>query len=373
MKITILRVGLAIQEKEGTYNVQEIGLSKALCNLGYEADVVYFLDSIERLLCSCKNSNVKYLPCKSIGHQIIIKKSVLSEIDSDAMIIFCDNKLSSNIVIRWCNDRRIPYMCYFGLYKTDSSRVLNKIIGGLITRLNRRELKNSINVTKTNAVKNILEANDVPVKGVIPVGLDEELLRKEEDIGVIVDVRKKLGINLESKVLLFVGRLTEVKNPLLAIEIIERFIECGEDFTLILIGNGRLKAQVLKRIDNSKCKDHIIYIEQVPYELMFQYYMTADCFLNFSNIEIFGMAILESLYYGCRVIAYKAPGPLDIIEHGKNGLLLSNYDVDNWCESIKQAMQTDSLILEGKRTVREKYMWNQIAKAFVELLEEQNE
>ena len=373
MKITILRVGLAIQEKEESYNVQEIGLSKALNNLGYETDVVYFLDSIERPIHSRKNMNVTYLPCKALGHQIVIKENILSQIKSDALIVFCDNKLSSNIVIRWCRDRQLPYVCYYGLYKTDSNRFLNKMIGEFITRVNLGELRCSVNVTKTNAVKKTLEAAGIPVRKVIPVGLDDNLLVKNVNIETREIVRGKLGVDRDSKVLLFVGRLTEVKNPLFAIEIIEQLIKCGENYNLVLIGNGKLKDQVQESINKSICKGHIFYIEHVPYELMYQYYAAADCLLNFSSIEIFGMAILESMYYGCRVVARKAPGPLDIIEPGRNGILLSDLNLDKWCDSIKQAMQLDCLITEGKKTVREKYMWNRIAKDFVELLEAQDE
>lgn len=38
------------------------------------------------------------------------------------------------------------------------------------------------------------------------------------------------------------------------------------------------------------------------------------------------MAILEAMYYGCKVVAWDAPGPNLIIENGKSGWLVRDAD-----------------------------------------------
>ena len=52
----------------------------------------------------------------------------------------------------------------------------------------------------------------------------------------------------------------------------------------------------------------------------------AECFVNLNQQEIFGMAILEAMYYGCKVVAWEAPGPSYIIENGVDGVLCSTDD-----------------------------------------------
>lgn len=68
MNITILRVGLAIQEK--AYNVQAIVLSKAIQGMGYGTNVICFLDSIRNPIRSCLNSNITYSVSEKISRMV---------------------------------------------------------------------------------------------------------------------------------------------------------------------------------------------------------------------------------------------------------------------------------------------------------------
>lgn len=372
MKITIIRLGLAIREKEDSYNVQEIGLAKALNKVGHMAQVVYFDNKISVPEKSQYNTYVTYYPCFAVGHQIVFAKSVLSEIQCDSAIIFCDNKLSTNCIIDWCNERNIPLVCYFGLYSTDSSKCINIFLGKLISRFNYARLKKSTNVTKTNSVKRILESKGIPVRSVIPVGLDMSLLSTDKSENEMQKKRLEMTAFGDEIVLLFVGRLIEVKKPLMAIRIMEHLNSTGVKASLILIGTGPQQESVKTAITESKYCQQILYKEKAQYSEMYKYYLSADYFLNFSDIEIFGMAILEAMYYRCRVLAHIAPGPNDIIEHGKNGFLLDNYDINQWCKIIVDNIRNLDILNEAENCIKTKYCWDAIGKDFISILESSN-
>lgn len=372
MKIAIIRLGLAIREKESSYNVQEIGLAKAMIGMGHNVEVCYFLDKIHAPELSNKNSFVTYYPCYAIGHQILINTSYFEGNQWDGVIIFCDNKMSANILIKWCKKEEIKYLCYYGLYHTDSTNIINKFFDAIITKTNYKWLSCSKNVTKTKAVRDVLLKNGLPVTKVIPVGLDENLL-----VDVLSDLenvkfKDELNIREGDLVLLFVGRLTKAKNPLMAIKILEKLNDIGVPTSLVLIGQGILEDEVLKQINESIYEEKIVYRKKVQYNEMYKYYSISDVFMNFSSIEIFGMAILEAMYYGCGVVAHKAPGPNDIIKNGVNGMLLDTNDVDEWINAVKIA-NTSRIVSAAMFDCREQYTWKSIADKFLDALGEDNE
>lgn len=54
---------------------------------------------------------------------------------------------------------------------------------------------------------------------------------------------------------------------------------------------------------------------------MWKYYRIASALVSFSKSEIFGMSILEAMFYELPVYAISAPGPNEIIIHGQTGYL----------------------------------------------------
>lgn len=369
MRILIVRLGLAVREKENSYNVQEIGLAKALQSYGHDAMVAYFHNAVKAPEKSRYYDFVTYYPCIAVGHQILFSKKVMRDIQCDGVIIFCDNKLSANTMIDWCRERELPYVCYFGLYHTDSDNKINILLSRIIGKINYRNLKKSNNVTKTNTLKQILEQNQLPVKEVIPVGLDLSLLHRNKTKSEMELMRSTITPFQDELVLLFVGRLTSVKRPLMAIKIMEHLNEKGIKASLILIGSGVQQEAVQEAIAKSKYGESVLYKDKVQYSEMYKYYLASDFFLNFSDIEIFGMAILEAMYYRCCVLAHTAPGPCDIIENEKNGFLLDNYDIDQWCKIIENNIDNFVLLSEAEKCVEAKFCWDSIAKKFSMILE----
>lgn len=372
MKIAIIRLGLAIREKESSYNVQEVGLAKALIDMDKSVEVCYFLNQIHAPMESKINSFVTYYPCYAIGHQVLFNTAYFRNKNWDGVIIFCDNKMSANVLIKWCKKARIKYLCYYGLYHTDSANSINKFLNSIITKVNYKWLHSSCNVTKTTALRDTLNKSGLPVKKVIPVGLDENLLVDTFSDSERDSFKKELSIGGDEKVLLFVGRFTKAKKPWIAIRILERLNEKGVSTSLVLIGQGPLEDEIIRLIDASACKNKIVYRKKVQYNEMYKYYSIADVLMNFSSIEIFGMAILEAMYYGCGVVAHSAPGPNDIINDGINGLLIDSDNVDEWVEAVKIA-SSDAIVSKARDDCRNRYTWKSIALDFLKVLSENDE
>lgn len=369
MNILIMRMGLAIRSKEKSYNVQEIGLAKALTKMGHNAQVIYFLSGLQKKEQSDINEFVTYHPAKSIGHQVFLSNKELDDIKCDAVILFCDNKVSSNVVIKWCKEKKIPVVCYFGISGSNTKHVVQKLIYKLLTAPNNKILSQTYNITKTNSVKIELENLGIPVQKVVPVGLDESLLHDVLAKETINEIKHSLGLKKDEKIIAFVGRLTDEKKPLFALELIKK-INVNGKYHLIMIGNGNLKEEVLSYVKRNSLEQFVTLIETVPYNEMYQYYAISDILINCREDEIFGMAILEGMYYGCKVIAHTAPGPNDIITNNYDGILIDNYDAQMWVDLICSSADKAMLSQNAKKTIRDRYLWNHIAEEFIKCISE---
>jgi 1,2-diacylglycerol 3-alpha-glucosyltransferase len=94
--------------------------------------------------------------------------------------------------------------------------------------------------------------------------------------------------------------------------------------------------------------------------------------VNLNTEEIFGMAILEAMYYGCPVAARHAPGPDYIIEDGVDGLLgAEDEEVMAAVERVtEQDRFHDAIARNARAKVRDRFLWDSTAKIISDRLAE---
>lgn len=366
MRIAILRLNAGNFGKIGFYNVQEIGLARALQALGHET-LVFYLDQTIDSPKELGRDNVVYLPCKAIGVHGIFDVNILDSYNLQGLILFADNQLWQKNLIDWCDKKAVKCLCYFGRIETQSDRVINKIFYKYLLRRNTPAFQKSINVTKTVNTQKAMTNLHIPVQGVIPVGLDMSLLypgevRKEE-------IRRTLNLPDNKRVLLFVGRLEPNKKSLYALEILKSLLEEDENYYLVIIGNGSQKENLEKMIVQKGLSEDVRFLESIPNTEIYQYYKAGDCLINLCDVEIFGMTILESMYYGCPVVAIRADGPCDIIENGVSGVLCDSYDLEEWKQSIQQAVGNPKMVENAHQLIIDRFNWEVSAKQFEKYLQ----
>lgn len=100
---------------------------------------------------------------------------------------------------------------------------------------------------------------------------------------------------------------------------------------------------------------------------MWKYYMASDYFVNLNSGEIFGMSILEAMFYRLTVIALSAPGPSYIINNGINGYL-----VDSDAE-IVDMLSGDNVKRTGNEAhdrIMKSFTWDSTARLMVDKMKE---
>ena len=67
-----------------------------------------------------------------------------------------------------------------------------------------------------------------------------------------IELKKKYGYRDEDKVLLFIGRLTEEKQPMRMIQIYEDIVGRDEEYKLLMIGTGELRSEIIQLIGEKR-------------------------------------------------------------------------------------------------------------------------
>lgn len=349
------------------YNAQEIGLAKALDRLCEEVKVYRLVDanceSSGEWLEGCRNTFIQFIPSKRVGSNGLPDITILDR-TLDALVFFSDMQFSVPAVYRWARRNGVKLIPYIGVIESHSTNSLKRSIMDLLFSRNLAVYKKHHCAVKTPAVQAGLEKLGVSAITVTPVGLDLSVLKTDFMDADELALKQKYAYCADDKVILFIGRLTEEKQPLRMIELFEQLYHRNRSYKLLIVGNGELCQTVTEDVEKRELTSVVQIIERISNKDIWELYRFADCFVNLNQQEIFGMAILEAMYYGCKVVAWKAPGPSFIIEDGISGCLA---DSD---EGILTAITEKSIMPEAsQRRILDNFTWDKTAQKLLSIAE----
>ena len=150
-------------------------------------------------------------------------------------------------------------------------------------------------------------------------------------------IRKEYGIDSKDFVLGTVARLDPVKNQRMIVEAFSKFIISNPSSRLLLVGDGPEREGLKSLVDELDLKDRIIFcgFQSIPYP----YLAAMDVFLLASDTEGTSMTLLEAMSLGIPIVATRAGGTPEIIDHNSNGFLCNMRDPADmlkYIESIKK-------------------------------------
>lgn len=360
-----MRIGLLITSignfgQKGFYNAQEIGMAKELDKL-FEEVIVYkavplSVEKCKSLIDGCEHSTLYQVPVRSYGINGEWDCNIM-DTKLDALIYFSDTQLSVPKVFKWCCQNNIQMYPYIGVIESHSTNKWKKSIIDAIFKRNVRVYKKCTCFVKTPTVAKQLGALGITKTVITPVGLDISLLHPDYENFTPEEIKEKYGYLATDKVLLFIGRFTEEKQPIRMIEIFSEIRKKDQEYKLLMVGTGELKTAIENRIKELDLTNDVRMIERIPNSEIWELYRMTDSFVNLNQQEIFGMAILEAMYYGCKVVAWTAPGPNLIIEDGKSGWLARNNK-----EVIERILNPQKVGEGAHKRVLGEFTWESSAK-----------
>lgn len=129
----------------------------------------------------------------------------------------------------------------------------------------------------------------------------------------------------DETVLVSVGRLATEKNWDTLLRAFAKVHEKHPDARLVLIGDGNARPSLEALASELDITDQITFTGALPFEEIPRYLKAADVFAFASVTETQGLVTIEAMAAGLPVVAVDGPGTRDIVEHGKQGLLVENH------------------------------------------------
>ena len=370
MKLGILCTMINGFGRRGYYNSQEIGLGRALARKGHEVMIYKGIDPSEKeeKVQVEKNLTIWYLPMKHLGAHGFMDCKYL---DPQLKALFCfgDQQIFLPHVYRWCRRRRIPFVAYVGTAHSLDSNFKSKVMNALFAAGTLRIYKKNPVLAKTSAAKEELRQLGVPHAVIAQVGLDTAVLKKNIPADEKMRLRKEHGFEADDVILCNVSRLSWEKRPL---ELIDLFLQVKgkKKFKLIIVGNGPLEEELNEKIRKNGLEKEVKIYPNVPYEKMWEIYEMSDYYLNMNKGEIFGMAIMEAVYYKTSVAAIRALGPSVTLKDMKGHKLCENDD--EMAEWITGPYPSEKDLQESSEKMASTFTWDRCADAFLQASSEKS-
>jgi len=165
----------------------------------------------------------------------------------------------------------------------------------------------------------------------------------------------------EIPALLCVGRLVPAKGQRILLAASQRLRDQGTKHTLTFVGTGPDQTPLAEHAEHAGM-DHVRFTGGLDPAGVKSEYSKADLFILPSFAEGVPVVLMEAMASGVPVISTRITGIPELIESGKEGLLVPPSDVDSLVEAIRRLLGDPGLCRsmseEGRRKVLDLYNLN---------------
>ncbi len=238
---------------------------------------------------------------------------------------------------------------------------LNK---GIIRRLKIRCLKRAEHVTVVSEYsrKKLQELLPVIQPSIISMGVNTKQFGKQYREQDYFHQGKR-------KVVLFVGRLVEIKGVAYLIEAIKKI-----DALLVIAGDGPLRKELERQA--ADIKNRVLFLGAKPHDELKTIYASSDIFvvpsITIDNGVQEGVptVIMEAMASGLAVVASDSGGISALVHDGQNGLLCEERNSPKLAKNIKKLIEDEKFyneITDKAQTFIRQYDYKVLAQKFMEV------
>lgn len=198
---------------------------------------------------------------------------------------------------------------------------------------------------------------------VIPPGIDTERFastgRREESAST-VDI-------------LTVSRLMKRKNVDVVLRAFSQVALSAPRVRLRIVGDGPERPALMQLGDALGLRTKVTFTGAIPNATVHDEYRRAHVFVNASASEGFATTCLEALASGLPIVSTKVGGFVDVVEHERNGYLVSSPTIDELAAALRRLVEDPALVATMSSRARQdaqRFDWDTgVVPRYIELYE----
>ena len=376
MRILIIKTfPKEIKTSHLTYNVQEIGLAVALKKSGHVADVLCCSDDGENRESVVEQEGMKVM--------VYARKSI--RVLQNGWPLNVDNLLNCydvlqpaeyNQIYSWHLAKKFsnktviyhgPYYCSFNKNYNLMAKVFD------IFFLSRYKKYRTRFITKSKLAKKYLQQKGLENIDAVGVGLNTSFLDGSSSVNDKWIQQVKACKELK---LLYIGVLEERRNTIFLLKVLSEVHKLGVDAKLVIVGkfsDEKYKIEFQSTLHSLQLAEYVFYRDCFQQNQLPKLYQACDIFLFPTRYDIYGMVLLEAMYFGLPVISTMNGGAEMMIVDTVNGFVIDDYNAVAWAEKVKYISQNlsikKSIGLSAKTTITDKFVWDKLVNQFITVYE----
>ncbi len=184
---------------------------------------------------------------------------------------------------------------------------------------------------------------------VIPTGIDLSKFQSKDSNASKNRLKAALGIPLDNKVILYLGRVSEEKNIDEIMDYLDDYMDRSTNTTFLVVGDGPHKNALEKKAKGLKHRKQMIFAGSKPWDEIGHYYQIGDVFVSASTSETQGLTYIEALASGIPIVARKDSCLDGVLFNGQNGYEF--VDEESFCNGLDSVLINSDKIDYKKNAV----------------------
>ena len=257
------------------------------------------------------------------------------------------------LAMRIAKHRGIPYVSTFhSKYKDDINQRIKinmELPGEVVAKYvasfyNKCDYVWTVNHGTAKTLKEYGYKGEVTV---MPNGCDMPITYRDENIRA--EVARKYGADPNLPILLFVGRLTYVKNVDLIVKSVSALKRRGKKFTVLMVGCGEDEEKLKELVRKLEIEDLVKFTGKImDRQELRKIYSSCDLFVFPSVYDNAPLVVREAAACGLPSLLIKGSNSAEGITDGQNGILAEE-KIEDIALAINEALTNADLKLMGEK------------------------
>lgn len=187
-----------------------------------------------------------------------------------------------------------------------------------------------------------------------------------------VDLHKMLNLPKDEKILLYQGGIQAGRGLDKLIQAVPHF----KEGTLVLIGDGRIKPDLEKMVEEKRLQDKVKFIPKVPLSELPKY--TRNAYLgfqvlnntNFNHYSASSNKLFEYMMAGVPVVACDFPEIKRVVEGENTGICINSHEPLEIAGAVNRLLENESIRIQfsvNSKKASYKYNWDNEKQNFLEV------